>query len=228
MRQDEGHQQNQEHEQYMAEYTAAYKKLHNKGDDMRTSNSGGDFKLAPSGMHVARCFKLIDCGTHENKKFGGMQHLGYIFWELPNKLIDEGEYKDQPFVVRKQYNLSHNEKATLRLDLENWYGKTFDTAALDGAGGFHLNKVMGRPAMLNIVHSDDGKYANIKNVNPLPDGIECPPPFNEQFTYELGDETIDQLSEKMREFIETAQEFEQESGPVSEDLSQDFDDDIPF
>jgi len=210
---------------------SAYDKLHNKGNDMKTSNSGGDFKIAPEGMHVARCFKLVDCGTHVNKTFGNLQHLGYIFWELPRCLIEDGEHEGQPYSVMKRYTLSHNEKANLRADLEGWYGKTFDTAALDASGGFDLNKVMGRPAMINVVHSDDKKYANIKSVNPLPNGMECPPAINPPFVYELMGGNITELSDKMQEFIKTAKEFDNKTETIlseRDEMPTDFDDDIPF
>src|SRR3990167_9161025 len=121
---------------------------------VRTTNAGGgDFEKAPEGMHVARCYKIIDCGTHINPTFGKKQRLAWIMFELPKALMTKGEYAGKPFSIGKRYGLSHNEKATLRYDLESWYGKRFDTAKLDAAGGFDLEKLIGPPAMLNIVHS---------------------------------------------------------------------------
>jgi len=201
---------------------------------VRTTNAGGgDFEKAPEGMHVARCFKIIDCGTHINPTFGKKQRLAWIFFELPKALMTRGEYEGKPFSIGKRYGLSHNEKSTLRSDLESWYGKRFDTAALDKAGGFDLEKLIGRPAMLNIVHSEDGKYANIKAINPLPEGFECPPSINEPFTFSLADfdrATFEKLSDKMKEFISSSDEYRAMSEPEhrGENKFADMEDDIPF
>lgn len=199
---------------------------------IKTSNSGGDFEKAPEGMHVARCFRIIDCGTHLDEKWKKSKRIGWLFFELPLALMEPDEKGNQrPFVIGKRYTLSHNEKAILRLDLENWYGKQFNTPELDNAGGFDLEKLIGRPAMVNVVHSEDGKYANIKSINPLPKGMECPAQINQSFTFsidEVNTPKFEQLSEKMREFIKTAQELNDKPVPVTETSGPGFDDDIPF
>lgn len=203
---------------------------------IKTSNSGGDFKLAPEGMHVARCFKIIDCGTHLDEKFQKQKRIGWLFWELPVALMeadDKGVQK--PFIIGKRYNLSHNEKSILRLDLENWYGKRFNTVDLDKSGGFDLEKVIGRPALLNVVHSEDGKYANIASVNPLAQGMACPNAVNPPFVFSLDDVDSDkfaQLSEKMQSFIKECRELSNKPNVRTANVSADehpaFSDDIPF
>ena len=200
---------------------------------IKTSNSGGDFQKCPEGMHVARCFKIIDCGTHVNPQFGKAQRKGWVFFELPNALMEANEKGDRyPFVVGKRYTLSHNEKAQLRMDLESWYGKTFNTVDLDKAGGFDLEKLVGRPAMINVVHSEDGKYANIKSINPMPNGMECPSQINESFIFSIDDVNnpakLEKLSDKMKEFIMQAQEIAGKPAMATANTAPDFDDDIPF
>lgn len=199
---------------------------------IKTSNSGGDFKLAPEGMHVARCFKIIDCGTHLDEKFQKEKRIGWLFFELPNALMEANDDgKQAPFIIGKRYNLSHNEKAILRLDLENWYGKRFNTADLDKASGFDLERVVGRPALLNVVHSEDGKYANIASINPLAKGMECPAQVNESFVFSLEDVGTDKftkLSEKMQAFIKECKELRPKKAAVKTvPAGGDFDDDIP-
>lgn len=202
---------------------------------VRTSNAGGgDFEKAPEGMHVARCFKIVDCGTHLNPTFAKKQRLAWVYFELPKALLTRGELAGKPFVIGKRYGLSHNEKSTLRSDLESWYGKRFDTAALDSAGGFDLEKVLTRPAMLNIVHSEDGKYANIKALNPLPEGFECPPAINAPFVFSLSDfdrAAFASLSDKMQEFIMQSDEYRAMSEPepvAAGGHFADMKDDCPF
>ena len=199
---------------------------------MKTSNSGGDFQLAPEGMHIARCFRYIDMGTHHDDKWNTDKRLVQLAWELPGVLMDD----ERPYVITKRYTASHNERAILRQDLESWYGKTFNTAELDKAGGFDLSKLIGRPCLLNIVHSEDGKYANIKSITPLVNGMNCPDQVNKSFTFDLepfNQTAFDQLSEKMQAYINECQERNQStaSEPAKKTASAgaDFvDDDIPF
>lgn len=196
----------------------------------RTSNAS-EFIKAPEGMHIGRCFKIIDCGTHLDKKYGSKKRIGWLYFELPNALMpanDKGER--YPFIVGKRYTLSHNDKAILRQDLESWYGRTFDTAELDKAGGFDLEKVMGRPALLNVMHND--KYVNIKTINPLPQELSCPDPINPPFVFWMPDdfdsERFSKLSEKMKEFIRESFEAKQVDPAHVPNEPPAFDDDIPF
>lgn len=179
---------------------------------VRTSNSAGDFEIAPAGMHVARCCRVIDCGTQNDAKFGKKKRLGWLFWELPNALQSaRGDDERRAHLVGKRYTLSHNEKANLRLDMESWYGKRFDTAVLDRAGGFDLEKCLGRAALLNLVHSEDGRYANISSVNPLPAGMSCPPAFNPPIAFGFDPyrpEVFELLSGGMKEFIRGSEEWQ--------------------
>lgn len=200
---------------------------------IKTSNSGGDFEKAPEGMHMARCVRIIDCGTHLDEKWKKQKRIGWIFFELPNALMEPNEKNERkPFVVGKRYTLSHNEKAILRLDLESWYGKQFNTAELDKAGGFDLEKLLGRAAMLNVVYSEDGKYANIRSINPLPQGMDCPAQINPSFSFginEIGTEKFSSLSERMQQYISESQEAKgPPTKPDAHTPPPDFDDDIPF
>lgn len=177
---------------------------------IRTSTTGGDFELPSEGMKLARCFKVVDMGTHLDPVFGKEIHKARIFFELPKVLYKDGPQQGQPMILNQQYSLSHHKKANLRLMLENWYGKRFDTKQLNEKGGFDLTKLIGRPGLLNIVHSEDGKYANIATVNPLPEGMECPPAIYEPFVFELDDFNpvkFAKLSQKMQDFIKESGEY---------------------
>ena len=176
---------------------------------IKTTNQGGDFELAPQGVHVARCCKIIDLGTHEDPKFKKKRRLAWIFWELPNTYQDRGN--GDPFIVGNRYTLSHNEKSTLRAHLESWYGRQFSDEALDKAGGFDLERLIGRTALLNIVHSQDGKYANVRAVMPLVAGSVCPDPYFDPvvFSFDPYDPAVfESLSNGMKEFIRGSEEWQ--------------------
>lgn len=175
---------------------------------IRTTGGGGSFELAPVGMRMARCYRVIDCGTHTDRNFGKRKRTGYLFWELPNT---KRAGSDDPIIIAKRYTLSHHAKAILRLDLESWYGQHFDDKRLDQGGGFDLEKVLGRPALLNVIHSDDGKFANIASVNPLPVGMTCPPPILETLVFSLEPfdaANFDRLSDGIKTYIQESEEYQ--------------------
>lgn len=165
------------------------------------------FELAPEGAHLARCYRVIDMGTHRNERFQKLDHLAQIGWELPLKQMADG----RPFVISKRYAMSIHERSRLRQDLEAWYGKRFDEAKLRASGGFDLVKLLGREALLTITHSEDGQYANVIGLAPLPEGMVCPPAINERQCFlieQWGDEdAMRVLSPKLKEFIGEAQEL---------------------
>lgn len=174
---------------------------------IRTTNNSSGFELAPQGVHVARCCRVIDCGTRVDPTFGKRRRQAWIFWELPKILRDNGE----PQLIGKRYTLSHNEKANLRADLESWYGRHFDDKALDAAGGFDLEKLIGRAALINVIHSQDGKYANVASVMPLPVGMECPSAVSAEvvFGFEPYSQAVfDTLSQGMQEYIKGSEEWQ--------------------
>lgn len=203
---------------------------------LHTKNSGGDFELAPTGMHIARCYAVIDLGTHEDPTFGKKKHYVRIQHELPNTKMTNEKLAGRPFSISNRYTLSHNEKALLRVHLESWYGKKFNDAELDKAGGFDLTKLLGRPAFINIVHSENGKYANIGSINPVPAGMECPLAINPpiMFSFENFDERVfESLSQKTQDYIKESDEWlsrnsPQKGGGGAGQEPAFVDDDIPF
>ena len=205
---------------------------------LRTPTSGGDFELPPQGMHEGRCFKIVDLGTHLNPLFAKEVHKVAVYFELPKCLMTEGPNAGQPFTIKQDYTLSHHQKSQLRGMLEGWYGKRFDTKALDQAGGFDLEKILDRPGFINIVHSEDGKYANIASIAPLPKGFEIPPRHYELFLFSLEDFNpiaFSKLSPKMQDYIKQSGEYiklhsqrPEPSGPKGGSNFDDLEDDIPF
>ena len=180
---------------------------------IRTTNNSSGFELCPPGVHVARCCKVIDCGTRVDPTFGKRRRQAWIFWELPNTQRGEGKTGEavDPHIVGKRYTLSHNEKANLRADLESWYGQHFDDKALEDAGGFDLEKLLGRTALINVVHSQDGKYANVASVMPLPPNMSCPPAIVPEVVFGFdpySPATFEMLSENMKEFIKGSEEWQ--------------------
>lgn len=143
---------------------------------------------APSGNHVARCVRVIDLGLQTSTgQFGTkIQHKIMLTWELPTELhVFKEENGPEPFMVSSEYTLGLNEKANLRKDLESWRGRPFTADELDG---FNVDKLLGVPCLLNVVHkvaANKNVYANVKGITPLPKGFACPPVINPIVKYEI-------------------------------------------
>lgn len=174
---------------------------------IRTSDSGKDILKTPSGTHIGRCFCVIDIGTHSDGTYGNAKHKVLIGWELPE--IPRADQKPQ--TIYKRYTLSHNSKAILRADLESWYGQRFDDKQLNAAGGFDLERLINRPALLNVVHSQDGKYANIAAIMPLPKSMPCADLHSETLVFSLDpfkQEDFDGLPAWMQNVITKSEEYQ--------------------
>lgn len=146
-------------------------------------SSGGSIerKIIPAGLHVARCYGMIEIGTVTETVMGEPKtaHKILIDWELPlEKAVFTEEKGEQPFVFSKEFTLSMHEKSNLRSVLTSWRGKPFSD---EEASKFDITKLIGVPCMLNIVHrvSKDGSktYATLAGVTPLAKGMACPDPI---------------------------------------------------
>jgi hypothetical protein len=173
---------------------------------------GGSRQVCPEGVHVARCYQIIDLGTSEQGgNFPGKKRKVQFLFETPYELAvfneDAGE---QPFYVRSMYTLSMNEKAILRKDVQSWIGKTMDDKQ---AAQFNIFSLIGKPCMVNIVHEHKGEntYANIKAIMPLAKGQACPEPINEAlcFTASMPDmDVFAKLPTFIQDKIKESDEFQ--------------------
>ena len=177
-------------------------------------------QIAPEGAYPARCYQIIDLGTTmQTGQFPGKKRKVQFIFELPTETyeFEKGEGL-KPFYARSIYNLSMNEKAVLRRDIEAWAGKKMSNEI---AGEFDIFTLLGRPCIVNITHIEkgDAKYANIIGMSPLPKGMVCPPAFNAPLCYntEEHDEAVfSQLPEFIQDKIKMSDEWiAQISKPIS-------------
>jgi hypothetical protein len=130
-------------------------------------SAGKTFTPAPDGVQPAVCCDIVDLGMiatqWEGKK--RVSHKVYLVWQIAELHPETGKR----FTVRRRYTASLHEKADLRKDLQSWRGRTFTN---DELAAFDLDKVLGAPALLNIVHTmkDGSTWANVEAIMPLPKG----------------------------------------------------------
>lgn len=197
-------------------------------------DSGESFPQAPTGTHIARCFRLIDLGT-QHGEYQGMPNTRnqvLVSWELPTELMEDGK----PFAVSQFYTNSLNEKATLRHHLEAWRGKQFSD---DELNGFDLMNILGKGCMVTVTANEKGK-AKVSAVSGLPKSVQCPPQINpsSSFWIESWDDAafalipkgIQDIMKKSDEYREMTGELVKKNGTAKLAGSgfEDLEDDIPF
>lgn len=133
---------------------------------------GGDFEPAPEGQHAAICCDVEDLGEVEStyKDKTSTKHKARAIW-----LIDKNMEDGRPYLVSKRYNISSHPNATLVKDVTSWLNGM--NALTDPEGNYDMEKMIGQPALLHIVHNklDDGRvFANVNVVMSAPDGMTIP------------------------------------------------------
>lgn len=197
----------------------------------RTAKDNGDsFPQAPTGTHMARCFRLIDLGTQHGEYQGEptVRNQVLVSWELPNELMEDG----RPFSVSQFYTNSLGEKAKLRGHLEAWRGKQFTKDELEG---FDLMNLLGKGCMVTVTLSEKNK-AVVSGVAGLPKGIQVPPQMNTSNSFwidEWDDAAFAEIPKGIQEIIKKSDEYNEriiggeKKGKNTESLAE-MEDDIPF
>ena len=187
-------------------------------------DKGGNFERCPAGMHLARCYRIIDLGTQKSEYMGQVkyQHKIVIGWEI-HGMNDDGTtiimQDGRPFSIFKNYTLSWSEKANLRLDLQSWRGKPFTQEEMRR---FDLKNVLGAFCMLNVIDrpSADGSktYSNVNGVTPVPamikqNGLPAAVNKNELFNIAEPDmEMFNGFTDNLKQKITSSPEWEKLQG----------------
>jgi len=206
-----------------------------------TANSSNSFKPVPAGLHLARCYRIIDLGNQKTEYMGAVKMQRKVMLQFEVWSEDEnGEPtktdKGEPMSISKNYSLTLADKATLRKDLQTWRGRDFTSEELRG---FNLKNVLGVWAMLSVTKSTgrDGKeYINIGAVMPVPPHVKkagLPEAHNEPKMYSIDEHDEDlfqSFSDKLRAKIMASPEFQRKgiSAQPAQSSPVDDDSDIPF
>lgn len=195
------------------------------------TKSASSFTPAPVGMHLARCFRVIDLGTQKTS-WQGVEKFNQkilIQFEIHSEDADGNPLltdKGEPLSISKRYTFSFYENSTLCKDLGSWRGSPFTKQERDA--GVNLEKLLGVWAMLNVTKelgSDGKEYTNIETINPVPAQIKkvgLPEAHNDTLIYSIeksGQQDFDKLSEGVKKTIQNSPEWQQKS---RKDFAQDF------
>lgn len=185
------------------------------------ANDGPTIQPCPSGVHIARCWRVVDLGTQKTDYMGQQkeQHKIMFSFEIPGErktYVDkEGVEHDLPFNINKTYTLSSYEKATLRQHLESWNGGQFSNEEL-ASGAIQPKNFIGKTCTVTVVHKVSEKngntYAKLEGIGPMMKGMIEPEPENDPVYLELTLEGFDQqvfdsLHEETQKQIRSTPEF---------------------
>ena len=181
---------------------------------MIISDNSKEFKIAPAGLHMARLYSCIDLG-HQATEWAGetkIMHKVVLTWELhgdddAGKPLQTDDKK--PLIVSKRYTVSLGDQARLRQDLESWSNKKMTA---EDRKNFDLKALLGKFCMVNITHSEDGKYANISGISPVPSALrnvqpEGVNPINHFWLAEFDQAKYDALPKYYKEKIAESSEW---------------------
>ncbi len=184
----------------------------------KTGSSSNRFKSVPPGAHLARCFRIIDLGTHRISSSTDATHrpeiaVQFEVWAKDangNLLVaDDGG----PLVISKSYALSLAETASLRKDLTSWRGKEFSPVELRG---FVLKNILGQWAMIVVAPAEGGdgdEYSSIISISGVPDEISkvgLPPGHHKLAMFTIAEADLDAFatfSKQIRDKIEASPEW---------------------
>lgn len=214
---------------------------------VENTSSGGEFKAVPAGLHLARCYRIVDLGTQTTEYMGETKHQRKIMlgWELHGKDEEGNELvtsNGDPLAIFKNYTLSWNEKATLRNDLQGWRNKPFTEAEMRR---FDISTILGAWCMLNVIEraGKNGKmYSNVGSIAPVPAVVKqagLPPAVNVNQLFRLAEpdyELFDTFGKGLKEKIQASPEWQalqarkpaQNASKAPSSGFDDMDDDLPF
>ena len=193
-----------------------------------TTSSSDKFVGVSTGVHKARCVRMIDLGTQRSEYQGEVSWKRQILvsWEVPSELSNSGE----PLLISKFYTLSLHEKSNLGKDLTAWRGRAFTELEKQQ---FDITALLGVPCMLNIVEGRNGN-TKVGSVMPLPKNDTLEPQFHESLQFSIDDfengtnEAFMALSEGIRNIILRSKELENMNTDLGDENNGADIGDVPF
>jgi len=125
----------------------------------RTNIGTGDYEKIKPGTHPAVCIGVWDLGLQTTTWQGKekQQYKILIAWKT-----NEKDAKGNNFYLVKKYTNSLGDKANLRQDIKGWLGRDLSP---DECINYDYEELVGKQCILSVVHSDDGRFANINSIS---------------------------------------------------------------
>jgi hypothetical protein len=200
---------------------------------VNAGNGGGkDFAPVSEGVHIARCYQIVDLGHQTTEYQGQVKVLPKvrITWEICDEQMTDG----RPFSISKEYTASIGVKATLRKDLEAWRNRKFTEAEL---AAFSLENVLNAPCQLQIGHTQKGDktYASVNSIMAIAKGTPVPELVNPAVKFDIQEfdhDIFNSLTSYVQKKILLSKELEESGIPEQKEVKQSIevedDESVPF
>lgn len=165
--------------------------------------------LAPEGVHPARCVRFIELGTQDMGEFGDKFRCQISYELVEESAVFNEDKGEQPFVVHKTYNRSLHKRSDMGKAVRVLLGvKDFDPDE-----EIDMDDILDQPCMVEIVHSEDGQYANVAAVTAVPKGTKVKKSETDTKSLYLDDsfdeDVFDSLHDSLKEKIEESPEYKE-------------------
>lgn len=147
-------------------------------------NAGTEIEKLEDGVYNAHCVGIVDLGEQFSDKYQKGVHKIRIVWQIVGETYKNAEGVEVPRAYGKEYNLSLNEKSTLRKDLQSWRNKPFTD---DELKGFDLSNILGKPCQIQLLTKPEKNYQDVVSVMACPKGTVLQAP-EAVYTFDLTDE----------------------------------------
>lgn len=166
--------------------------------------------LVAPGPYPAVCVGIYDLGDQEShydkNKTSWPRKIAFTF-DLPTE-THEVDGHSKPIQLTRKLNVAYGKNSKLKPFLSDWIGREMSE---DEAKRFDTDTLLGNVVMLNVVHSEDGQYANIKSVMPLIKGYPVPHTETPLQTFDIDnwdDKVFAALPEWVQETIKKSLQYQ--------------------
>lgn len=171
--------------------------------DFTPSSGGGSYEQPKVGTYTGILVGFSEIGTQTGGAYGPKKKV-VLRWELHKRKGPSLDAAGHVHTITARYNVSFNEKASLRAVVEKHIG-----LAANGRTSSH--DWLGKAAKLTLTQSDDGKWTNVDTVAMLdPEEDEVPKQIEAPEHWEIRDGGDPPVWAK--HFWEKSQEFAQLNG----------------
>lgn len=160
------------------------------------------------GSYLARCVGVVDLGEQEVEYKGKTKYSDKVklIFELPTERITiDGE--NLPRQLSRNFTFSVSKRGSLRQFISAWLSRSFTDGEFSE---FDLFSLLRHPALLSVVHSEDGQYANIAGAMAVPRGMDVPTAQSDLIrfdTQEWDDSAFDALPEYLQEQLKRSTQY---------------------
>lgn len=160
------------------------------------------------GSYLARCIGVVDLGEQEVEYKGKTRYSDKVklIFELPTERITiDGEVL--PRQLSRNFTFSVSKKGSLRQFISAWLSRSFTDGEFSE---FDLFSLLLHPALLSVVHSEDGQHANIAGAMAVPRGMDVPTAQSDLIrfdTQEWDDSAFDALPEYLQDQLKRSTQY---------------------